>query len=335
MDPDALDAVERVRHGGTIDPHVVDFSTNVNPETPSGIPPVYDASLAASRRYPADDYGEFRAAAAGYVGCEPTQVIPTAGVVAGMRLAFSVVLAPGDSAVVPEPTAGEYAREIRLQGATPVGVAHDEVLGADPAPHEVVVVSTPNNPTGETAETCDLLEFADRCRETGTTLFVDETFLDFTRRTSVAGERGIVVVRSLTKMFGLPGLRAGFLVASGKTCDRLDAARVSWGVSTPAADVGAYCLDRDDFAERTRKRIETERPRMRGRLAERWAVHPSDAPFLLFDVGDDDPDDVLDMARERGFALRDARNFTCLDNHLRVAVRRPAENDRLLDALGV
>ena len=335
MDPDALDTVERVRHGGTIDPHVVDFSTNVNPETPSGISPVYDASLSASRRYPADDYGEFRAAAADYVGCEPAQVIPTAGVVAGMRLAFSVVLDRDDSAMVPEPTAGEYAREIRLQGATPVGVAHDEILGVDPGPHDLVVVCNPNNPTGETVEASDLLGFAARCRAAGTTLFVDETFLDFTRRPSVAGERGVVVVRSLTKMFGLPGLRAGFLVAPGKTCDRLDAARVSWSVSTPAADVGAYCLGREDFVERTRERMETERPRMHDRLAERWTVHPSDAPFLLFDVRKDDPDDVLDTAREHGFALRDARTFTRLDNHLRVAVRRPAENDRLLDALNV
>ncbi|SNR62291.1 pyridoxal phosphate-dependent aminotransferase [Halorubrum vacuolatum] len=333
MDSNALDAVERVRHGGTIDPHVVDFSTNTNPERPSGITPVYDAALAASRRYPPDDHGEFRAAAAEYVGCEPTQVIPTAGVVAGMRLAFSVVLDPGDSAIVPEPTAGEYAREIRLQGATPVGVAHDEVLEVDPESHDLVVVCNPNNPTGETVETDDLRSFAARCRDAGTTLFVDETFLGFTRRPSVAGEPGIVVVRSLTKMFGLPGLRAGYLVASGKTYDRLDVARVSWAVSTPAVDVGTYCLGREEFVERTRKRVEAERLRMADRLAERWTVYPSDAPFLLFDVGTDDPDDVLDMAREQRFALRDARKFTRLDNHLRVAVRRPRENERLLEAL--
>ncbi len=335
MDPDALDSVERVRHGGTIDPRVVDFSTNTNPETPSGITPIYDTCLAASRHYPSDEYGEFRAAAAEYVDCEPRQVIPTAGVVAGMRLAFSVVLDPGDSAVVPEPSAGEYDREVRLQGARPVGVAHDEVLDVDPEPHEVVVVCTPNNPTGEAVETSELWPFAARCREAGTTLLVDETFLDFTRRPSIAGERGVVAVRSLSKMFGLPGLRVGFLAASGRTCTRLDAARVSWSVSMPAADVGSYCLGRDEFVDRTRKRVERERPRMRGRLAERWSVHSSEAPFLLFDVGDDDPDEVLDAAREHGFALRDARTFPRLENHIRVAVRRPDENDRLLDALGV
>ncbi len=335
MDLDALDSVGRVPHGSCDDPRVIDFSANTNPETPSGITPVYDAALAASKRYPPDDYAGFRAAAADYVGCDPKQVIPTAGAMTGMRLLFSIALEHGDVAAVPEPSFGEYAREVRLQGATPVGIAHDEILDVDPDQHDLVVICNPNNPTGETVETCDLLAFAARCRESETTLLVDEAFLDFTTRPSIAGESGVVVARSLTKMFGLPGLRAGFLAASGHLRDRLDAARVTWGVSTPAIAVGTHCLGRDGFVEQTKKRVESERPRMADRLAKRWDVHPSDAPFLLFDVGDDDPDDVLDAARERGFVLRDARTFARLDNHLRVAVRRPAENDRLLDALGV
>ena len=335
MDRDVLDELERVSHGGTDDPHVIDFSANTNPETPSGITLIYDAALTASRRYPADDYGEFRAAAAEYVDCEPRQVIPTAGAMAGLRLLFRVALDRGDSAVVPEPSFGEYAREVRLQGARPVGVAHDAVLDVDPEPHAVVVVCTPNNPTGETVEPCDLLAFAARCREAETTLLVDEAFLDFTTRPSIAAEPGVVVVRSLTKMFGLPGLRAGFLVASGRLRDRLDAARVTWAVSTPATEVGTYCLGQEAFVERTRARIERERPRMADRLGEHFEVYPSEAPFLLFDVGDEDPDDVIRAARERDVVLRDARTFARLDNHLRVAVRRPDENDRLLDALDV
>ncbi|MWV65119.1 aminotransferase class I/II-fold pyridoxal phosphate-dependent enzyme [Halorubrum sp. JWXQ-INN 858] len=336
MDPNALDDVNRVPHGGTDDPRVIDFSANTNPERPPGVAPVYDAALSVSRRYPADDYGEFRSAAAAYVGCEPKEVIPSAGAMDGMRLLFSVSIGEGDAVLVPEPSFGEYEREIRLQGATPVGIAHDEVVEVDdPSEYDMVVVCNPNNPTGETAETCDLLALAERCRVAGTTLFVDEAFLDFTPRASLAGEPGVVVARSLTKMFGLPGLRAGFLAATGRLRDRLDAARVSWGLSTPATAVGTHCLEQEAFVERTRERVAEERDRMATRLSARWDVYPSDAPYLLFDVGADDPDDVLDAAREAGVVLRDARTFNRLDNHLRTAVRRPAENDRLLDALAV
>ncbi|GAB7090026.1 threonine-phosphate decarboxylase CobD [Halorubrum luteum] len=335
MDPHALDTASRVRHGGTSDPHVIDFSANTNPETPPGVTAVYDAALGGARRYPADDYGEFRAAASDYVDCDPTEVIPTAGAMAGIRLLFSMVVDAGSTVVVPEPSFGEYAHEVRIQGGETVGVDHDRIADVDPAGHEMVVVCRPNNPTGEAVDIGPLRDLAERCRSAGATLFVDEAFLDFTPRRSIAGEPGVVVARSLTKVFGLPGLRAGFLVAVGRTRDRLDVCRPAWGMSTPACDVGTHCLRNEEFVVRTRQRVASERERLRERLASRWELFPSDAPFLLIDVGEDDPCDVLDAARQGGVAIRDARTFTGLDNHVRTAVRRPDENDRLLSALDV
>jgi histidinol-phosphate/aromatic aminotransferase/cobyric acid decarboxylase-like protein len=68
-------------------------------------------------------------------------------------------------------------------------------------------------------------------------------------------------------------------------------------------------------------------------LSDRFDVFPSDAPFLLLDVGDRDVDSVVQTARERGVAIRDATTFARLDAHVRVAVKRPDENDELLGAL--
>jgi histidinol-phosphate/aromatic aminotransferase/cobyric acid decarboxylase-like protein len=72
---------------------------------------------------------------------------------------------------------------------------------------------------------------------------------------------------------------------------------------------------------------------MREALAERFDVNPSDSPFLLLDVGERDPVAVVEFVRERGVALRDATTFRGLDSHVRVAVRLPEENDRLLEVL--
>jgi len=335
MNPDALDRLDSVTHGGTTDREVLDFSANTNPDSPDGVVAAYDAALARSRRYPSSDYPEFRNAAADYVGCAGDQVLPTAGGMAGIRLVFAARLNDGDDVLVPAPSFGEYAKEARLHGATPTFVAHDEILDADPAAYALAVVCTPNNPTGKGYETGDLRAFADRCRATDTTLLVDEAFLDFTDRPSLAGEPGVVVVRSLTKMFGLPGLRAGFLVATDDRRDRLDTARLPWGLAAPAAAVGTHCLSRREFVTETRERVAAERERMAARLADRFDVFPSDAPFLLLDVGDDDVDDVIHSARADGVAVRDARTFRRLDNHIRVAVRRPDENDRCLAALDV
>jgi threonine-phosphate decarboxylase len=91
------------------------------------------------------------------------------------------------------------------------------------------------------------------------------------------------------------------------------------------------------FVTETKARVRRERERMRDRLSVAFEVSPSDAPFLLLGVtGEGDAGDVdalLRHARERGFALRDARTFETLDSHVRVAVRRSDENDDLVEAL--
>ncbi|WP_284007475.1 threonine-phosphate decarboxylase CobD [Haloarcula pelagica] len=331
----AIDADGRVPHGSSDDPAVLDFSANTNPETPPDVAAVFADALDRARTYPNDGYPDFRAAAAAFVDCEPGQVVPTAGGLEAIRLAIQTTVRAGDSVLLPRPSFGEYAREVRLQGAEPAFVAHDDLLDAEPGPHALAVVCTPNNPTGETADPDALRAFADRCRAAGTTLLADEAFLGFTDEPSLAGRPGVVVARSLTKLFGLPGVRMGYAVGTGDHLARLRTARRAWSMSTAAAVVGAHCYRQSAFVDRTRERVDSERERMRERLRSRFDVFPSDAPFLLLSVSDTDVDALLTEAGEAGIAVRDARTFRGLDSHVRVAVRTPTDNDTLLEALGV
>lgn len=326
----------RVPHGSADDPWLLDFSANTNPRTPDGTARVYGSALAAARRYPSDDYCAFRAAAAEVVDCEAHEVVPASGGLAAIRLTLQTTLQAGDSVLLPAPSFGEYAREVRLQGAEPTFVDHDAVLDADPVDHELVVVCNPNNPTGECYDPDGLRAFAERCRDVGTTLLVDEAFLGFTDQPSIAGYPGVVVARSLTKLYGLPGLRAGYAVATGDHRDRLDTARIAWSLGGPAAAVGTHCLRDRGFVEATRERVRTERERMRTQLSGRFRVYPSDAPFLLLELdAGDSVDDLIDAVREYDMAIRDARTFRGLDSHVRVAVRMPDENQQLLGVLDV
>ncbi len=340
VDPESVRTGERVPHGGESDREILDFSANTNPSAPDGVTAVYERALEESRRYPDDDYPAFRTAAAEFVGCDPARVIPTPGGLAAIRLAMEIALEPGDDALVPYPSFGEYAREVQLQGASPRFVPHDEILTVEGDVLEecaLAVVCTPNNPTGEAADPDELAAFAARCEGTGTTLLIDEAFLGFTDLPSAAGFglEHVIVARSLTKLFGLPGLRAGFAVATGRRRESLETARRAWSLGTPAARVGAHCLDQDTFVRDTRERVASERDRMRDALEERFDVDPSDAPYLLCDVGDRDVDAVIASARESGVAIRDARTFRGLESHVRVAVKDRDANDRLLAALGV
>ena len=298
MDREALARLagdDRVPHGSSDDPGVLDFSANTNPAAPEGAAGVYADAFDAARSYPDDGYPDYRAAAAAHVDAgpevavDPDWVVPTPGGLAAIRLALATAVDSGDSVLVPAPSFGEYAREVRRQGGEPVFVAHDAVLDRDPGDAAAVVVCNPNNPTGDAYDADALRAFAGRCRASGTLLLVDEAFLGFTDRPSLAGSPGVVVARSLTKLFGLPGLRAGFAVATGERRDR---------------------------------------------LAGGFDVHESAAPFLLLDAGSSERvDAALAAAREANLALRDARTFRGLDSHLRVAVRRPNENDRLCEVL--
>jgi len=337
MNLDTAIDLDRAPHGSSDDPDLLDFSANTNPAVPEGVEAAYREAFADARSYPAEPPAAFREAAAAYVDCGPEAVVPTPGGLAAIRAAVALAVDPGDTALVPAPSFGEYAREVRLQGGDPAFVPAAEILDADPTDHALAVVCTPNNPTGGAYDRAALERFAARCREADALLLVDEAFLGFTDRPSLAGTEGVVVARSLTKLFGLPGIRTGFAVATGETGAALSSARRPWNLSVPALATGAYCMRRDEFIQTTRERVRAERARMREALAERYAVAPSDAPFLLLDVGaaDRSAETVVAAARERGVAIRDATTFRGLDSHVRVAVRRPAENDRLLAALGV
>jgi threonine-phosphate decarboxylase len=333
MDPDAIDTVERVPHGSSDDPDLLDFSANINPRIPTGAETVYRDALELSGTYPPDDYPEYRAAASDYVDCTPEEVVPTPGGLAAIRLTIETTVSAGDSVLVPFPSFGEYHREVRLQGATPEFAPHDRILETDPTDHALVVVCNPNNPTGDLYDADELRRYARQCLDAGTTLLVDEAFLGFTDQESMAGQAGVVVARSLTKLFGLPGLRAGFAVGTGLAGDRLEIARRAWTLGTPAAAVGTYSMGCTEFITETRERIQHEHNRMHEALTDSFDVHPSEAPFLLLDVGERDPNEIVRAARKRDVAVRDATTFRGLDSHIRVAVRLPDENDRLLDVL--
>jgi histidinol-phosphate aminotransferase/threonine-phosphate decarboxylase len=347
MDPDTVTALRaaggsdshidpdgRVPHGSSDDPRLLDFSANTNPYTPPGTAAVFEESFQAATSYPNDGYPDFRDAAAGFVGCRPDEIIPTAGGLEAIRLAIGTTVRSGQSVAIPAPSFGEYAREVRLQGGEPEFVDHDGILSTDPAPHAMVIVCNPNNPTGECYDPDRIRSFADKCRSHDTTLLVDEAFLGFTDHPSMAGRDDCLVARSLTKLFGLPGIRMGYAVGTGDARDRLSTARRAWSMSSPAAAVGTHCYGATEFVAETHERVRRERKRLQDRLATRFDVFPSDAPFLLCRVPGD-TGALLADARDHGIALRDARTFRGLDSHIRIAVRTRDDTDRLLEVLDV
>jgi histidinol-phosphate aminotransferase len=171
-------------------------------------------------------------------------------------------------------------------------------------------------------------------------LVVDEAFMEFTagEAESLTGRRdlpGLVVVRSLTKLWGLAGIRVGYLLAPPQTAKLLRAARQPWSVNRLAgAALAAWADHGADHATLLVPRLAATREQLAAALAALPGVRswPSAANFLLLQVADGPA--ALHRLAARGIAVRPCHSFPGLTaNHLRIAVRDPADNQRLIDAL--
>ena len=204
-----------------------------------------------------------------------------------------------------------------------------------PEDADFVVVCNPNNPTGN-LERALVLE---RLERPGRVVVVDEAFMDFahTSRESLVGRRdlkGVVVVRSFTKMWGIPGIRAGFLVGEPRLVARLAANRQPWSVNSVACAAIEICANDRTTRKQVAREVAAARRSLELKLARLPGVRvwPSAANFLLLEVPDGIG--VASSLYARGFAVRPASSFPGLtENHLRIAVRAAEENDELIAAL--
>lgn len=271
-------------------------------------------------------------------GRAPAEVLLLNGACEGFWL-LAHTLRPARAACV-HPSFTEPEAALRAVGAEVTRVQRrrpDFTLDPAAVPNDVelVVVGNPNNPTGNLDPAGRLLELV----RPGRLLVVDESFMEFVpdERESLAGRRdlpGLVVVRSLTKLWSLAGVRAGYLLADAALVARLAGQRQPWSVNAPACAALELCLSDQRTQQGLAERIGRARADLAARLQripglELWQ---SEANFLLLRVPDGPH--VVQQLRARGIAVRPARSFPGLgDDHLRIAVRRDAENRRLVQAL--
>ncbi|GAA1777017.1 Rv2231c family pyridoxal phosphate-dependent protein CobC [Streptomonospora arabica] len=318
-----------LRHHGDAEtgPGLLDFAVNVR----AGAPPDWlaeriAASLSGVAAYP--DPAPARAAVARRHGRDPAEVLLTAGAAEAFVL-LARVLRPC-RAVVVHPQFTEPEAALRAAGHPVERVvlpAPRFELDPELVPEEadLVMVGNPTNPTSVLHPAAAL----ERLARPGRVLVVDEAFADCVpgEAESLAGRTGVpglVVVRSLTKTWGLAGLRAGYVLAEPSTVDLLAGAQPLWSVSTPALAAAAACCEPRALAE-----AEEWARWLTGRRAELAAdleatglhVTPAAAASFLL-VRAADGRSLRHRLRESGIAVRRGDTFPGLGpDWLRVAVR--------------
>ncbi|HUT49700.1 MAG TPA: threonine-phosphate decarboxylase CobD [Alphaproteobacteria bacterium] len=246
----------------------LDLSTGINP-LPYRVP---ELSETAWTRLPQRDREEALIAAAyRYYRVAPkAEIVPAPGTQSIIQW-LPRLLAPTRVAVH-GPTYGGHAAAWSDAGHTVMHVEGDGgANAADTGPHSVAIFVNPNNPDGRIQPPEKLRAAAARCAAAGGFAVIDEAFADLVPEASLAPHAdapGVVILRSVGKFFGLPGLRVGFALGSGAPIDRLRRALGPWAVSGPALEAARAALEDDVWIAETRSRLVSLRTRLDGIVSE-------------------------------------------------------------------
>ncbi len=350
------------RHGGDVDRaaerygvprgSILDFSANVNPD---GLPAEVRERIAERLRqpgfldrYPDGEYGDLTARLATEHGVAIRSIIVSGGATALIRQSVSAVHA--SEAVFPTPAFSEYraalhaARTKRLKFRLreeegfrlPLDRLSATLRRRRP---RLCLINNPHNPTGAVASRDEVLILLSLTRRLGIVLVVDEAFIDYAPKESVIDQvsgRGLVVIRSLTKFYGIPGARIGFAAVSEDV--RLREHVPSWPAGRLDVAAALEVLDAVDAVAVRRENALRREALARGLRERGLETFPSAANFLLARLAEGMPSVGslrARLVREHGILVRDCSSYEGLEKSvfLRVAVRRPEENERLLLAL--
>ncbi len=353
--------IERHGHGGDIwtaaesfggDPAaLLDFSANINPLAP---PPGLLAMLAASVgeivRYPDPACRKLRVKLGERLGTSVDHILIGNGGAECISLALAA-LRPRRVGLI-HPCFSEYTRSAMQAGCEIVplfSTAEREFL---PTLKELfalveqvdfLFVGHPNNPTGNHLTIEELAEVARLCAERGVILGVDEAFLDFlpeadelTLLPRLSQYPTVLLFRSLTKMFGIPGLRLGYAIGAPALIARMAARQSAWSVNALAQLAGEWLLDADAFVRDSQAFVAREREWLAGELAALPGVRVcrGKANYLLLHVSGVTGYDLQAALAKRHMLIRNCAMYPGLgDGYVRVAVKTRDDNRRLLAGL--
>jgi threonine-phosphate decarboxylase len=327
---------------------LLDFSANINPlGFPPGIPGAIQEALPAIVHYPDRRCLELQKDLAAYHHLHPEQILVGNGSTELIYLAARA-LKPKKALIV-APAFSEYEHALNV---TQVPVKFhitaevdnftleqplDPQQGAD-----LVFLAHPASPSGALLAPDLLVELAASLEAAGAHLLLDEAFIDFVEeasfKTRLAQFPRVLILRSFTKFFAIPGMRLGYLLGAADLMERLAAVQEPWSVNTLTQAMGRACLRDVDYMERSRTLVRQEREHLFKGLKALPGLQPfpSAVNYLLVKLNRADftAASLQKALLSRKIVIRDASNFRGLDERfVRVAVRAREENQQLLKAL--
>lgn len=343
-------------HGGrhyvrNIKGDIIDFSTNVNPLGPSRrVLSTIKKNLNLISAYPEPDSREFREAVSDYLQIDEDCVVAGNGANELIHLFADAFVRKGDKAVIPIPTFFEYefacdknSAMISYVDLDNLVLNPDSILGAMDKETKAVFVCNPNNPTGLLANRDYIQKILDLAYNNNTLVMLDECFIEFVddpERNSFVNTvneyDNLVVLRTLTKAFGLAGLRAGYCLANRKTAQLLNKIKVPWNVNALAQKAAVVALQDKEHLKKTRQLVKKERQYLQTSIGKisKFTPRKSDTNFFLIKLDGVDSLLLKEKLLKKRILVRDCSTFTGMGtDYVRISTQKRRENVLLINAL--
>ncbi|MDP4183130.1 MAG: pyridoxal phosphate-dependent class II aminotransferase [Bacillota bacterium] len=331
----------------------IDYSANINP---LGIPEVLKESIVSNidalTNYPDPDCSELKMDISLYLNIDIDAIIIGNGAAEIIFLLFDE-LRPR-KVLIPEPTFCEYEMAARRSGADvfyfELKEEEDFKLNINKLQGmmegiDVIMLCNPNNPTSTLTSKDDLLQVLRFAQENGIKVIIDETFIELTigaNYNSMASYLNqfdnLFIIRALTKIFAIPGLRVGYGLGSPQLIKRLWKKKLPWSVNSFSCMAGCLFRDSEGYLNKTANWLSEEMCNFYNELAliDEFKVFKPNTNFVLLKILNEviNSKELRESMAFKGALIRDASNFRYLDDRfVRVAIKDRENNDRFLRVL--
>jgi len=327
-----------------IDPdNILDFSVSTNPfMPPPGIKEIISA--APITQYPDSQCTGLRQKLSEKLGVSPENILAGSGTTELIRLIAFVYLRQRDRVLIIEPGYGEHEVACRLAGARLI--KHDTTEKESFKPHveeltdqihrqkpHAVFICNPNNPAGYYLTRKEIEKVLVASGDG--LLVIDEAYIAFAVKSrgslDLINQGNVIVLRSMTKDYGIPGLRLGYAVSNNKIIDSLRPALPPWNVNSIAQNAGVYVLGQEEYLLQSLQQTQAAKRFLTGELTRLgFKVLPSDANYFLVKV--DNATEFRRFILAKGILVRDCSSFG-LEEYIRVAPRTLPECRKLIRAI--
>lgn len=335
---------------GVLPEAVTDFSASINP---LGMSPMARKALICSLdslvHYPDSNHYELKQVLSRYHNLPADNFVIANG---STELIYHLPpMLPGKKALIISPSFSEYVRalnqhhwEIQHFILTPesnFSIDTEKLQRALADNIDVLYLCNPGNPSGTLHNQRVVEQVYSLCLAAGTFLVLDEAFMDFCEEASskrlVVHSDNAIVLRSMTKFFGIPGLRLGYAIGNATLTGHLDAMGGPWSVNTLALVAGTAALQDIEHNRETLEFVRMERRNLFQKLEQfpQLRVYPSSVNYLLVEIKDGTTArELRERLLHQRILIRDCSSFMGLsERFFRVAVRSVEDNQRLLECL--